>query len=543
VQQTTPASDNPVAQTPSPRSLDAWRVALLALAALALGAAVSRRDGLFSQGALFWLNVAAGSSIVALIPLPIRLGAWQRYLPVAVLLGALAFQFTILYQRYPGTLWNAPSGDPRKELSIKRDGLTWIRDRQKLAAARQEVAHLEAQLTDWRFRAGILLAASLSLICLLPWRPARYLAILLLLLLHFSLGAWLLHKTPNPFIDVYVFQQESCAALLRGQNPYATTFTNIYGDNAYVYAPNLMKDGRVNFGYPYTPLSLFMTLPGYLIMGDHRYSQLAALTLAGAFLFFARPGLLSALATLLLLFTPRVFMIIEMGWTEPFVVLLLAATLFCACRFPRVTPYVLGLLLASKQYTVFLIPLAALLLRHFADPSHPLACGFADPNARPASRPLNHPDSRHDRFPYRDYFIFLFKALLVAAAVSLPLVLWNLNAFLFSAVKLQLIQPFRKDSISYLAWFAWVVSEPWATRLAGIAFFAALAATIVALRLCPRSPQGFAAATAFVYLAFLALNKQPFCNYYFLVIAAFASAVAISTPSHPTPTISTSQPD
>ncbi|MGE5609943.1 MAG: hypothetical protein ACM359_11865 [Bacillota bacterium] len=514
VPQTTPASNNIASKPQSPRSLDAWRIALLALAALALGAAIGRRDGLFSQGALFWLNVAAVSSIVAMLPLRLHLGAWQQYLPVAVLLGALAFQFTTLYQRYPGTLWNAPPGDPRKELSIKRDDLTWIRDSQKLAAARQEVAHLEAQLTDWRFRTGILLAASLSLLCLIPWRPARYLAIPLLLLLHFSLGVWLLHKTSNPFIDVYVFQQESCAALLHGQNPYATTFTNIYGDNAYVYAPDLMKDGRVNFGYPYTPLSLFLTLPGYLIMGDHRYSQLAALTLAGAFLFFARPGLLSALATLLLLCTPRAFMIIEMGWTEPFVVLLLAATLFCACRFPRATPYALGLLLASKQYTVFLIPLAALLLRRFADPN---------------------PRSTRDHFPYRDYFSFLLKAFLVAAAISLPLVLWNLNAFLFSAVKLQLIQPFRKDSISYLAWFAWVVSEPWAIRLAGIAFFASLAAIIVALRNCPHSPQGFAAATAFVYLAFLALNKQAFCNYYFLVIAAFASAVALSATSPAAP--------
>jgi hypothetical protein len=188
-------------------------------------------------------------------------------------------------------------------------------------------------------------------------------------------------------------------------------------------------------------------------------------------------------------------MIAEMGWTEPFVVLTLAGTLFCACRFPRATPYALGLLLASKQYTVFIVPLAALLL--------------VNP------------------FRWRDYLIFILKAFLVAGVISLPLVLWDLKAFMWSAVQLQLIQPFRKDSISYLAWFAWVVSEPWAMRLAGIAFIAAIAAVVVVLRRCPRSPQGFAAGMAIVYLAFLAVNKQAFCNYYFLVIAAFCSAVAM----------------
>ncbi|HEX2973378.1 MAG TPA: hypothetical protein VHP11_13670, partial [Tepidisphaeraceae bacterium] len=238
VQQAVPGSSEVIPDdSPRARALDGWRVALLAVAAMALGAAISRRDGLFSQGALFWLNVAAVSSVMVLLPFRLRLGAWQRFLPVAVLLGALAFQFTTLYSRYPGTLWNAPAGDARKALSIQRDDLTWIRDRQKLADARQEVARLEKNLTDWRFRVGVLIAAGLSVLCLLPWRSVKYVAIPLVLIAHFSLGAWLLRKTPEPFIDVYVFQQESCAALLRGENPYATTFTNIYGDGAYVYAP------------------------------------------------------------------------------------------------------------------------------------------------------------------------------------------------------------------------------------------------------------------------------------------------------------------
>src|SRR5262249_36858695 len=121
---------------------------------------------------------------------------------------------------------------------------------------------------------------------------------------HFAVGAWIIRSSPNPHIDVYVFQQESCQALLRGENPYALRFPNIYGPSAFVYGPGLKTEDRVNFGFPYPPLSLYMALPGYLLTGDHRYSQLAAVTLAAALLAYARPGLIARLAAMLYLFTP-----------------------------------------------------------------------------------------------------------------------------------------------------------------------------------------------------------------------------------------------
>ena len=42
----------------------------------------------------------------------------------------------------------------------------------------------------------------------------------------------------------------------------------------------------------------------------------------------------------------------------------------------------------------------------------------------------------------------------------------------------------------------------------------------------PRSPAGFAAATAVTYVTFFALNKQAFCNYYFFVVGALCCGVA-----------------
>ncbi len=64
-------------------------------------------------------------------------------------------------------------------------------------------------------------------------------------MIHFLLGVWIIRNSPSPAIDVFVFQQESSAALLRGENPYKLTFANIYGDLP-LYPPDLVRGGRLN---------------------------------------------------------------------------------------------------------------------------------------------------------------------------------------------------------------------------------------------------------------------------------------------------------
>ena len=48
----------------------------------------------------------------------------------------------------------------------------------------------------------------------------------------------------------------------------------------------------------------------------------------------------------------------------------------------------------------------------------------------------------------------------------------------------------------------------------------------LAMWLLPKNAGGFAGAVAVVYFTFFALNRQAFCNYYFLVIAAMCCAIA-----------------
>ena len=87
------------------------------------------------------------------------------------------------------------------------------------------------------------------------------------------------------------------------------------------------------------------------------------MTLAAACMAYTRRGRLGGLAAGLYLFTPRNLFVLEQSWTEPFVVLFLAATVWCAARHPRVAPVALGLFLAVKQYAVLALPLALLIGR------------------------------------------------------------------------------------------------------------------------------------------------------------------------------------
>lgn len=320
----------------------------------------------------------------------------------------------------------------------------------------------------------------------LPWRVQ----IPLLLLIHFALGVWLIRKTPDPFIDVYLFHKQSLEALLKGINPYTLTIPNIYGHTEF-YGAGVLVNGRVNVGFPYPPLSLLLALPGHLLGGDYRYSNLAAMTLAGALMAYARPGRLGLIAASVFLFTPRVFYLLELGWTEPLVILFLAATVFCACRAPKYLPLALGLLFAVKQYTVLLAPLVCLLL--------------------PAP------------FNMKDYLRLMGKAVLVAALLTLPMLLINAGAFIKDVVAFQLRQPFRLDSLSYTAWIARNTGFYLPTWLG---FATLIPTTALALKRAPRTPAGFAAAAALVYLVFFAFSKQAFGNYYYFTLGALCCAVA-----------------
>jgi len=352
-----------------------------------------------------------------------------------------------------------------------------------------------APLTDQRpFDAAIFVAlGAIAAIGLAHRRSIVVAAFALLLATHAAIGVWKIRTAPQPRIDVFIFHTHAIDALVRGVNPYSITFPNIYEPQTWTYAPGIVRDGRLQFGFPYPPIVLLYTAPAQLLAGDFRYAYLLAMLMGGVLVAaigrFTRSALLLAAV---LLFTPRTFYVLEMGWTEPLSAMLLAATVLTALRWPRLAPVALGLVVASKQY----LPLALLGLALMYRPSA----------------------------PWRRVMRDLLLAMLVGGAVTLPLALWEPAGFWRSAVTLQLHQPYRADSLSLLAW--WGSTRPGWIGPVWPAFALAGGAVLAAMLRCGRGPGAFAAGVALVLFVFFAFNKQAFANYYYLVIAGLCISIA-----------------
>jgi len=288
--------------------------AYLAAAAIALGHALQIKSGFYAPAALFWLTVAlACAALGAAGPRDTR---DRRTLITLILWAGVTWQLSVVAQARPALYL---------ETRNLRAFHVW-------AAVEAAVVLLGMAPSRW-LRAA--------------WFPA-------LAVIHVGLGLWILHWSPSPQIDVVTVHNAALRAIVHGHNPYAITFANIYGPDSPFYAPGAESGGRVLFGYPYPPLSLLMVVPGYLL-GDYRYAQLAAIVLAAAAMAYARPSQNARLGAALFLTTPRVFFVLEQGWTEPMCAMLFALTAFALIRRPRWVPWASGVFIASKQYLVMAI--------------------------------------------------------------------------------------------------------------------------------------------------------------------------------------------
>ena len=445
----------------------------LALGALSLGQALQVSHGHVDPLAIRWLSLTLVLALVGVVrPRLPWLEARALEGPRGGELVDLVLTAGVLWQ-----LWQLGQGPPAVALT-------------HASAARLHV-----------FYGGFALAA--ALVCLV-WVPRlQQAAGMGLLLVHLVLGAMLIGSGVDPRIDVYMIHRESLSALLDGRNPYELTFPNIYSSTA-MYGPEQLAGGRLNFGYCYPPLSLLLGLPGHLL-GDYRYSLLGAMTLSGAMLMDLGRGPMQTMRTLrtlrtlrtgtlaaaALLYTPRVFYVLEHGWTDSLVACLLVATIWAAVRAERLLPVALGLFVAAKQYTFLGLPALGLLLLG---------------RRRAAER-----------------WRLVGLAVLVAAGVTLPLMLWNVRRFIWDVLVLQFYSPFRADALSYLAWVARTSGQ----RLSSLVGFLALVPVLgLGLWRGARTPAGAAAVLGCTYLVFFAFNKQAFANYYFFCLTALLAAVS-----------------
>jgi hypothetical protein len=322
----------------------------------------------------------------------------------------------------------------------------------------------------------------------------------LLIALYVLMGVWVIRNSPKPDIDVWFVHQEASRGLLEGKNPHAMRFRDIYGSNSPYLPKELSESGWLKMGYPYPPLSLFLAVPGYALLGDHRYSNLLASAAAAALMATARSGPRATLAAAIFLLTPRGLQVIEDSWTEPLALMFLAATVYAACRRARWMPIALGLFFAVKQYTPIFLPATLLLIP--PGPSRWKQAG-------------------------RMYGL----AALTGLVVTLPLALWNVKEFVWSVLQVQFKGPYRPDSLSFFPLFTRSGPVPlWPSLLFLLGAYALI------LWRAPRTPAGFAASVGFVAVGFFSLSKQAFLNYHYFAIGALACAAAVAGVSAATTT-------
>jgi hypothetical protein len=306
------------------------------------------------------------------------------------------------------------------------------------------------------------------------------------------------HAHQDP-IDVIEFEIDSVHALLVGTNPYGAGVTHqdlCHGHEelchgAQLYGPGVSTEGRVHVGFPYPPLALFWTIPGYLL-NNVRYAWLLALDLAAVLIFWISPDLNGLLAVVFLLFVAPSIYILSHGYTEPLLLLTLAILVFVAQEKRQLLPLALGLFLASKQYSLLALPVAALLL---------------------------------PRFSWKRYLSMIAIAVGEALVLALPFLYADPRGLWWSLVTFQTLAPFRSDALSFsavLVGHGLPAIPQWAIALAIIVVTALL------LWKAPRTPATFSFSLALLSLIFFVLNKQAFANYYFFSFGALCLGQAAS---------------
>jgi hypothetical protein len=334
--------------------------------------------------------------------------------------------------------------------------------------------------------------------------------------------------------------QMACDALLRGENPHAITFPDVYhfkpGEPS-TYPPGILVDGRLQTGFPYPPLNIVLSAPAQWA-GEVRYAHLGAILLSAVFVAYAparrttkvRGGVATQSSSamtastektsehatgdsssrerrplrpprpeygpaVMLLFMPTVFYQVRGAWTEPFALVCGCAAVFFATRGRMIAAAAtLGLFLVSKQFVLLTLPAAWLLVPR----------GATTAATRRAA--------------------LKYAAIAVAAGtiVTLPFILWDVRAF-FHSMNALFFGMLRRDSISYAPLIERATG--WRPTLI-LPAAATLPAALLVLWRGTRDAAGFAAGAALILLCAFVMSTQAFANYYFLAGGLLCAAAA-----------------
>ena len=294
--------------------------------------------------------------------------------------------------------------------------------------------------------------------------------------------------TSSGIIDVELFVRGGLDALSAGQSPYAITIDNPYGPNetALFYGPGVVEDGRVVYGYPYLPATLLLDLPAHLV-ADAVWMHLAAMAFAIALAWRMATDQVGRAAVAMLALTHSTPWLILHYWIEPVIIGFFTLTVWGLTRGRRWAVVMgLAMVFSSKQYAVFFLPAVWPVLR---------TAGLRT----------------------------LVAATALGCVIVGGFVMMDPHAFFRSVVELQLLQPFREDSISLLPGVQAVLGDLPNGLLVGLPFVGIAVSGVVAWR-TESGPTAFALCVGLGLLATVLVSKQAFVNYYMMAGSALLLA-------------------
>ena len=368
------------------------------------------------------------------------------------------------------------------------------------------LSQLQITLRFFPILAGMTLVA----LQLAPSKPVRVGTIAILttaVLLLVAARVLVVMVVEDPHIDVFTTSQEAVAYLSAGNNPYAQSYQDIYR-GAYNYQP----------AFVYWPGWLDWSMLWHRVFGidDVRFGLaiaegVAAFCIVGLVVRLRQGWTAALLAAALWLSFPVGLMIIWKSWSDPLLVMSIAAAAWAtAARRPLLAGIFVGCAFATKQYAVIATAFWMIYVLR--------AWGW---------RPL---------------FRFLGGFAVSAGLLLVPFIVWDWPAFkALTIVKVLTYLP-RDDALTVPAYFLQMYAEDdvegirWLYKVFGYMWMLITAALLVWSFLTKRRPTLWrlfgTIATSYGFMLLFA--SQAFCNYYyFLAFFVFLTLLARWSPDGP----------
>lgn len=293
------------------------------------------------------------------------------------------------------------------------------------------------------------------------------------------------HANPNPFIDVFRTNNLAVDYLVRGMNPYAQTYPDIY-NGVYDYKPAVA----------YFPGFFYFFVPFKLLTGDIRFALVVGVLFTAVFLYkiarhLSRDREISLWISLCWLCFPTGLFIVEEGFLDPLLTMVASMLVWKMLRQQWITVGILvGIILALKQYGVLILPV--------------LVGWF------------------FFKRQYSELVKVLGLGLLVFILLCSPFVIWGPEEFYFSTVRQIVTQQPRLDSFSIVAFLGRNIAI---SKIGKLVVVLSLSIFFVVGLMFSRIKEltvvDFVSALAVVHGWVFFWGKQAFANYYYYFFLFF----------------------